>query len=253
MAHLRLVKPVLLLVSALIVSACAAPGDREGFAASDHFEPANRFFHQNNLRLDRNVLRPVAQGYDFVTPDLFKHFIGNGLSHLDLVNDFANYLLQGDADRSLTALLRFTVNTVVGAGGLLDPATEFGLPKEGTDFGLTLGKYGVGEGSYLVLPLLGPSTVRDAGGFAVDKAFSPLTYVGIFTDAEAIGPVITALEIVDRRNRNAGLIDEVLYESVDSYVTLRSAYLQRRRSQIAGDEGAGDALPDIFDDETPSQ
>jgi phospholipid-binding lipoprotein MlaA len=203
--------------------------------------------------LDRNVLRPAAQGYDFLTPTLFQHFIGNGISHLDLTNDFANYLLQGDGERGLNTLGRFMLNTIVGAGGLLDPATEFGLPKDGTDFGITLGTYGVGEGSYLVLPVLGPSTVRDTGGFAVDRAFSPLTYVGIFTNADAVGPALTAIEIVDRRNRNADLIDQVLYESVDSYVTIRSAYLQRRRSKIADGDGAEDSLPDIFDDEAPNQ
>lgn len=249
----QFVKSLGLLVVTAALSACSATGNREGFDAIDRIEPANRFFHQNNVRLDRNVLRPVAQGYDFVTPTLFQHFIGNGISHLDLSNDFANYLLQGDGERSLNTLGRFVLNTVVGAGGLLDPASEFGLPKEGTDFGITLGTYGVGEVSYLVLPVLGPSTVRDAGGFVVDRAFNPLTYVGIYTNADAVGPTLTALEIIDRRNRNADLIDQVLYESVDSYVTIRSGYLQRRRAQIAGDDGAEDNLPDIFDDETPAQ
>ena len=247
------VKSLIPLAAVLLISGCATSADREGFAATDHFEDTNRFFHANNLRLDRNVLRPVAQGYDYVTPELVRHMIGNGLNHLDLTQDFANHLMQGNIQASLHTFGRFTLNTIVGAGGLLDPATEFGLPRESTDFGITLGKFGVGEGSYLVLPLLGPTTVRDAGGFVVDKAFDPMTYLGQVTTADGIGPLVTALEIVDKRNRNADLIDDVLYESVDSYVTLRSGYLQRRRAKIKGGQSDPEALPDIFDDETPTQ
>ncbi|MEM6624022.1 MAG: VacJ family lipoprotein [Pseudomonadota bacterium] len=234
------------------ISACTATGPREGFAASDPYEPTNRAIHEFNVELDRFVLRPVSQGYDIVTPTLVQHLVGNGLSHLDLTNDFANYVLQGDVDRALETLGRFTLNTIIGAAGLLDPATEFGLPKEDTDFGITLGKYGVEEGPYVVLPFLGPSTVRDTGGFVVDRAFSPTTYIGIFADGELIadvaGPAVTGMAVIDGRASNAELIDNVLYNSPDSYVTIRSAYLQRRRAKIAGDQGALDQLPDIFDE-----
>lgn len=249
----RLVRHSAAVLLLAILGACTAEGPREGFAAADPYEPVNRVIHEGNVRVDRVLLRPLSQGYDFLAPTLVKHLIGNGLSHLDLPNDFANYLLQGDIDRGLNTLGRFTLNTILGAGGLLDPATEFGLPKEGTDFGVTLGRYGVGEGFYLVLPLLGPSTLRDAPSTIVDRGLSPLTYVGFFTDAEGIGPALTVTEIIDQRSRNADLIDSVLYESPDSYVTIRSAYLQRRRAKIAGEEGAIDNLPDIFDEAPVSQ
>ena len=249
----RLVKPLMVTVLLAALGACAQPEGREGFAAADPYEGANRFFHENNVRLDRFVLRPAALTYDYVTPTLFKHMIGNGLSHIDLPRGFANNLLQGEGEAALDTLGRFTINTLLGAGGLLDPAREFGLRKEATDFGITLGKYGVGEGFYLVLPLLGPSTVRDAGGFVVDKAFDPMTYVGIYTAAEGAGPAVTLTGIIDQRDRRGDFIDQVLYESVDSYVTLRSAYLQRRRSQIAGGETTEESLPDLFDDEETSQ
>ena len=247
------VKWIVLPAVMAVLGACAAPeASSSGFAAADPYEQTNRHFLDGNLRLDRNVLRPAAQAYDFVTPELFQHLITNGLRHLDLGKDFANYLLQGDVDRSLETFGRFTVNTVVGAGGLLDPATEFGLPKQGTDFGITLGKYGVGEGGYLVLPLLGPTTVRDAAGFVVDRAFSPSAYFGAAGVPEAVGPGLTALGFIERRDRHFEFIDEALYKSADPYVTLRAGYLQRRRAAIAGEEGAEQLLPDIFDDEAPS-
>ncbi|MEM9141286.1 MAG: VacJ family lipoprotein [Pseudomonadota bacterium] len=253
MASSGIVKWISLVVAAAVLGACSAPGPREGFAETDALEPMSRVFLNGNRRLDFYVLKPAAEGYDLVTPSLFQHMIGNGLSHLELPADFANYLLQGDFDASLNTFARFAINTVVGAGGLLDPAGEAGIPREGTDFGITLGTYGVGEGTYLVLPLIGPTTARDVTGFVVDRAFSPTFYIGQFTSLDAVGPGITGLGFVDTRNRNGDLIDSVLYEAEDSYVTLRAAYLQRRRALVAGDDAA-DNLPDIFDDEgAPSQ
>ena len=253
MSFAKRVKGLAFAFTVLGLAACSAPGPRDGFAKTDEFEPMSRAFLDGNRRLDFYFLKPTAEIYDLVTPALLQHLIGNGLSHLELTGDLANYLLQGDWDRSLDTFGRFAINTIAGAGGLLDPAKDAGLRREPTDFGITLGKYGVGEGSYLVLPLLGPTTMRDTAGFIVDRAFSPTTYIGQFTSLDAVGPVTTGLGFVDARNRNAALIDEVLYEAEDSYVTLRSAYLQRRRSQVAGDEGVEDTVPDIFDDEAPTQ
>ena len=246
-----LVKWLGLCALTVVIGACSSTGPRTGFAESDDFEPMSRAFLDGNRRLDFYVLRPAAEGYDLVTPALFQHMIGNGLSHLELPGDFANYLLQGEFTKSAETFGRLTLNTLMGAGGLLDPAKEFGLARQSTDFGITLGGYGVGEGSYLVLPFIGPTTMRDTAGFLVDRAFSPSTYIGQFTALDAFGPAVTGLGLLDTRNRNAAFIDEVLYEADDSYVTLRAAYLQRRRSLIAGEEST-DTVPDIFDDEAES-
>ncbi|MEO0999168.1 MAG: VacJ family lipoprotein [Pseudomonadota bacterium] len=228
------------------LAACADPIETRN--PDDPYEGFNRQMHAFNVRLDENVIRPVAQGYDAVTPDLAQFLIGNGLSHLRLPRDFANHLFQGEIVDALATLARFGINTVYGAGGLLDPATEFGLPRNSNDFGTTLGKAGVGEGAYLVLPLLGPTTPRDLVGSVVDRAFRPTTYIGIFTAADGVGPGVAIVGGVDARDRNGEFIDDVLYNSPDSYVTLRSFYLQNRRAQV--NDGAGDeALPDIFDDE----
>lgn len=239
------------LSTALILSACASADPQADFAAADPFEGFNRNMHDVNLFLDTNLIRPAAQGYDFVTPTTIKFLIGNGFSHLDLPGDFANYLLQGEIKPALRTLGRFTLNTVLGAAGLLDPATEFGLPKEDTDFGVTLGRHGVGEGAYLVVPLIGPSTTRDLAGRVVDLGLYPPTYLGV-TDSNALDVLsipLNAVQAVDQRDRNFALIDDLLYNSDDSYISVRSVYLQRRRAMVAGDNAGAEALPDIFDNQ----
>jgi phospholipid-binding lipoprotein MlaA len=138
---------------------------------------------------------------------------------------------------------------VLGAGGFLDPATEFGLPVNDTDFGITLGKHGVGEGSYWVLPLVGPTTTRDGFGGIVNLALSPTTYLGLIDPSLSpeIGLGLVVGEAIDFRDRNDDLIDDVLYKSADPYISLRSIYLQRRRSEVAGEDAGAEVLPDIFD------
>jgi phospholipid-binding lipoprotein MlaA len=237
------------LAMVLSAAACATADPQADFSATDPHEGFNRKMLDVNLALDRNVLRPVAQGYNYATPTLFKHLIGNGFNHLDLPADFANYLIQGDVDTALEVLGRFTINTVLGAGGLLDPATEFGLPKDDTDFGITLGKHGVSEGTYWMIPLVGPITTRDAVGGIVDIILTPTTYVGLIEPgiSPETGISLVTGEVVHTRDHNADLIDELLYESPDPYISLRSVYLQRRRSEVAGDKAGAEALPDIFE------
>ena len=239
----------LLLLAAL--GACSSPGPGASFDERDPYRETNEAIHDFNVGADTYVLRPVSQAYDTVTPAVIQFLLTNAFSHVDTINDFANYVLQGDIEAAGTALGRFTMNTVLGAGGLLDPATEFGLPKQDTDMGVTLGKYGMGEGAYLVLPLLGPTTTRDGVGAVGDMAFNPFTYTG-FLDLNAINvfsPVYRGVEVVHSRAVNADLIDEVLYNSENSYVTLRAVYLQRRDAMILGAD-AEETLPDIFDTPT---
>ena len=240
---------MVVLSTVLGLAACATADPQAELSATDPHEEFNRTMLDFDLALDRNLLRPIAQGYDFVTPALFKHLLGNGFSHLELPGEFVNYLIQGEINPALETLGRFTINTVLGAGGLLDPATEFGLPRSKTDFGITLGKHGVDEGTYWVLPVVGPTTTRDAFGSIVDFALSPTTYLGLIDPSLSpeVGLALFAGDTIDTRDRNGDLIDDVLYKSVDPYVSLRSIYLQRRRSQVAGDKAGAEALPDIFD------
>ncbi len=235
--------------AAAILGGCASDTPRDGLAASDPYEPFNRTMLNVNRTLDRYALRPVARAYDFAVPRTFKFMIGNGLDYLETPIHFANYLMQGDIENSLETLGRFTINTVLGVG-MLDPATEFGLPRQETDFGITLADWGVGEGPYFVLPLLGPSTARDLPGFVVDRAFYPPSYIGVLTPMDGFNPAVNAVDITHTRNENFDLIDELFYNTEDPYVTLRAAYLQRRRAMAAGERGAIENLPDIFDEES---
>lgn len=242
------------LAAALLAGCAIAEGPREGLAEGDPYEPFNRTMLEVNKGLDRVFLRPVAIAYDFAVPETLQFVVRNELDYLSTPIDFANHLLQGEFRKAGVSLARFTMNTVMGGAGMLDPATEFGLPKEETDFGITLGRWGVAEGPYLVLPLLGPSMARELPSFVVDRAFSPLTYAGYagpLEDVEWIGPGVRLLDIVDTRAENSDLIDQLLYETEDPYVTLRAAYIQRRRAMLAGPEGMIENLPDIFDDEAP--
>jgi phospholipid-binding lipoprotein MlaA len=213
----------------------------------DPYEETNRAVHAFNVRADRRVLRPVSKAYNFVTPTVGQHLIRNGVDFLKLPVYFFNYALQGEGQAAFRTLGRLTVNAVLGAG-LLDPATEFGLPLEKTDFGITLGKWGVEQGPYIMLPFLGPMTRRGVIGIPGDIALNPMSYTGVFNSdfLNLFSIPLNLVDIVDNRNRNADVVDELLYNSEDSYITLRSVYLQRRQAMLAGDNEA-EALPDIFE------
>ena len=228
---------------ALVVSACASGEPEQGQLIADPYERVNREIHSFNKGLDTAVVNPASMAYDFVTPALGKFLIGNALSHLTLPGVFANHVLQGQFTEAVETLARFTLNTVLGAGGFLDPATDFGADYVETDFGLTLAEWGADTGPYLELPLFGPSTVRDAVGRVVDSVFVPTSYL-VGSDA-AWG--VRAVDVVDTRDRYRALIDDVLYESEDSYRASRNAYIQNRRRVQAG-ETQIEALPDIFDE-----
>lgn len=225
-----------------LVGCASTPTTENGLAVNDPYERINRKTHSLNKGADRVILRPIAQVYDTVTPGLIQFLIRNALNHLELPRDFANHLLQGEAEKAGTTFLRFGVNTVAGAGGLLDLATAFRLPKENADFGQTLAKWGVGEGVFYTIPLLGPSTVRNTAGTIVDIAFSPTTYIG----NPAFGLTARALRIAETRSSNFDAIDSVLYESADSYAAVRSIFLQRRRAFVSGGSAADqEDVPDI--------
>ncbi len=216
-------------------------------AIDDPLEPLNRAVFQFNLIVDNTILKPVTQLYGFAVPDPAKRGVTNFLQNLRAPIVFANQVLQGEREQAGITLGRFMVNTTFGLFGLVDFANYFGIPpREEADFGQTLGVYGIGAGPYLVLPLLGPSTVRDATGIAVDSfIIDPTIY---FTDT-SWRLARFGLTAVDTRYRYGPLIDDLQANSLDFYVAARSAFLQNREAQIRKNGGGlGDEYESIFDD-----
>lgn len=244
-------KSLVLFASAMLVTAalngCATKSETAGDPTQeiyDPFEPVNRVFFDFNMFLDRTVLRPVTRFYVDVVPEAFRQPVHNILEILNSPIVMMNELLQGDVDRFMQTLGRTTVNSVAGLG-LLDVAGDKSPPID-EDFGQTLGKYGVSGGPYLVLPLLGPSNVRDAIGRGVDSVADPTPYIisnyaGSTTSYLFSGSRFGA-GILDRRSRILGELEELERTSLDFYATVRSLYIQKRRDDISNGQG-GDAVP----------
>ncbi len=216
---------------------------------NDKNEKLNRVFFGFNRGLDLAIVRPISKVYGVVVPGPIRLMVRNGLRHLEAPGDLINYTLQGNGSEAGKTLKRFVINSTLGLGGAFDVADHLGTPYNPTDFGLTLAEFGVGEGRYLVTPVLGPSTVRDTFGRIGDIVLSPTTYVGFVTDFDYAGTISNGTNIVDQRYRNGELLDDVIFASPDPYVTLRSIYIQRRRSlasgNVLGGEGDDAALPEI--------
>lgn len=236
------------LASVVLVAGCSGVPE-DGRLIADPYEPLNRGVHVFNKGVDQGLIRPAATVYVALTPELIRFLIDNGASHIRLPVDVANRLLQGELMEALATAGRFGVNTVFGAAGLLDPATSVGLPDNPTGFGETLYIWGAPEGAYVELPLLGPSTERDTVGLIVDAALSPSTYV-TGTPESQILLGLRGGDILNARVKFGEEIDQFLYESEDSYVVLKTTYVQVRRAELAGDaeDDGNTALPDIFDE-----
>lgn len=199
----------------------------EGTAAagSDPYEDWNRRVYRFNEVIDDYFLRPVASTYRAILPTVVDRSVTNFFNNLSELRNLANSLLQLKPESAVVAAGRFTYNTVFGLGGLFDVATAFELPERPEDFGQTLGYWGVGSGPYLMLPLLGPSSPRDFGGFLTDAVLP-----SAWDLAEEPGVYAArALQIVDMR---ADLIPAERFISGDAYIFVRNAYLQRREFLI---------------------
>lgn len=213
---------VMAAVSALALSGCATTADNP-----DPYEGFNRAMFRVNEGIDV-VFKPIAQGYDAVTPQPVRTGIGNFFGNLEDVWISVNNLLQGKPVEGVSDAWRFVINSTIGLGGVLDFASEMGLEKHSEDFGQTLAVWGVGEGAYLFWPVIGPRTVRDTAGFVVDLYGDPLTYV----DNIRLRNSLRGVRLVDRR---ASLLpsEKVVEEAAfDKYTYIRDAYLQNRRSEI---------------------
>jgi phospholipid-binding lipoprotein MlaA len=226
----------------LVASAgCATSGEVRERHPDDPWEGFNRKVFAFNDVIDRYALKPAARGYRFITPDPVETGVGNFFSNLGEIRTALNSLLQGKGTNASTATGRFLINSTLGIGGLFDIATRMEITGREEDFGQTLGAWGVGEGAYLVLPLLGPSTVRDTAGLPVDMYTYPTSYV----EEDKVRVSLTALRIIDTR---AGLLDQEALIRGDRYSFIRDAYLQQRRFEVQdGEMGEDPFASDDFD------
>ncbi|KAA0875275.1 MlaA family lipoprotein [Nitrincola tapanii] len=203
----------------------------------DPWEGFNRAMFTFNDTLDRAAIKPITKGYQFVTPELAQTGVNNFFENLRDVRTLFNNVLQGKVDNAFQDFARITFNTTFGLAGLIDVASPMGIPKHNEDFGQTLGYWGVNSGPYLVLPLFGPSTVRDTAGMFPDFYLDPVKYV----DDRATRNSLMALRLVDTRSQ---LLKAERIVSGDRYIFIRDAYLQRREFLVR------DGQVDVQFDET---
>ncbi|MBD9526278.1 VacJ family lipoprotein [Paracoccus sp. PAR01] len=231
----------MILAATAIAGLAACSGNPGAEGINDPYEPMNRQVHAFNRGLDANVIKPATSGMSSGgdKPGVGSYAlqgIGNFGSNLAQPGKALNHVLQGRAEPAVKTTFRFLVNSTLGLAGFLDPATaDFALPEQDTDFGQTLAVWGVPEGAYLELPLLGPSTERDTVGRVVDLVIDPMHAV-LNLDEWLIGLGARAVSKAGERARFSDSVDSILHESADSYAQTRLIWLQHRRHEL-GEEG----------------
>ena len=229
-------------LAALLVGGCASNPDRD---PQDPLEPYNRAMFRFNNDFDKAFIRPVAKGYKAITPEPVDRGVTNFFNNIDDFTSFVNNILQFKMSRAGSDLGRMFMNSTVGVLGFFDVATNAGLPSYKEDFGQTLGYWGVEPGAYFILPIFGPSTMRDNIGFAGDIVTDP--FFSIQKDKIYWGFV--GLRIVDVRADRLAAGDILEDAAVDPYVFLRDAYLQRRRNLVYdGNPPESEDQADIWSD-----
>ncbi len=215
----------------LLLAGCASDSSKVTGDPGDPLESWNRKVFALNMSFDHAVMKPTAEAYVSIVPEPARTGVHNFLTNLNTPVVFANDLLQGEFELAGNTLGRFGMNTTIGLGGLIDVATPAGIPGHSSDFGQTLGVWGVGGDPYLVVPLLGPTNPRDLTGYVADTFMDPLNYVGI-RDVQYWEMGRGAAVIIDQRANNIDTLDQLEQGSVDSYATMRSLYRQYRESHI---------------------
>ncbi len=243
MHALRAAAGVLLLVTA---AGCATTGPA---TPGDPFERMNRGTTKFNDAVDRAVLKPVAKGYQRFVPQVVRTGVSNVLTNLAFPTTIINDLLQLKVKDAGVDLGRFVLNSTLGLGGLLDPASKMGIPRNDEDFGQTLGRWGVPSGPYLVLPLFGPSTLRDAPSLAADAQTDLRTQLDIKSEERAALAVLT---VVDGRAQLLSL-DRSISSAFDPYAFVRNAWLQRRVYQVRDGDVPDEPIPDDGMEEAPPE
>ncbi len=268
--QLHRLRSVLLLLAALALASCASnsreqnsrpspydgPGgdlpdkqlvefepEPEAIPNNDPLEGMNRVFFSLNQGLDTVLFRPITTVYQTVLPKPLRNGVANFFSNLSDPITAANQLLQGKPKEAASNLPRFLINSTVGLAGFFDPATKMGLEKHHEDFGQTLAVWGVPAGPYLVLPVLGPSNMRDAPARVAPWLYR-VAYLDLLQIQDA-GLTLTVSGMVNDRSEASGKIDAVDRAAIDRYLFVREAYIQRREFLIDDREDTGDSADDF--------
>ena len=230
----------------LVVTGCAsAPLTPEQVANNDPYEQTNRDILVFNGKIDRYVVIPTVAVYFVLVPAPGRRGVHNLLGNIALPSIFVNDMLQGEVKRAGQSAARFVINTGFGFGGFFDPATKMGIPGHGEDFGQTLAVWGAGEGPFLILPMLGPSNPRDAGGLVTDALIDPTNFVHFKQHLWWAG-AREYFTYLDLRGQTYQAIQGIQRSSVDYYSGLRSFYRQLRNNDIRnGRPVKAEDLPDF--------
>jgi phospholipid-binding lipoprotein MlaA len=227
------------LAAALGVAGCATKppaSDKDATAeyeqTNDPLEPTNRVFYDVNDALDRYTLKPIAQGYVFITPQPVRTGIGHVLDNLGSPVLFANDVAQAKPRRAGTTFMRFLINSTAGVLGIFDVAKSVGYKAHDTDFGITMALWGVPEGPFLYLPFLGPSSVRGATGFAGDIALDPFTYVPRDHGLLTLNWARFGMSAINTRANLLTDVDKIKASALDPYASFRSLYRQHVAAQV---------------------
>ena len=235
MRAIRGVQGLLGVLAALALGGCVTLPPNAPRSKQDPWESWNRGVYRVNTALDNAVTKPIAKGYVKVVPSPLRTGISNFVANLNTTDVMINDALQGKFKAAANDLGRFLLNSTLGLGGLLDPATPAGLARNDEDFGQTLGKWGVHPGPFVELPLLGPSDLRDGPAKVVDAYMRPQAYINRIPDYSIWG-----LSLLDTRASLLSL-DETLKHVYDPYAFIRDAYLQRRAYLVSDGKSSDDA------------
>ncbi len=252
---------MLLAGASLAITGCASNGDNMADASSaqqqseiapaagdgsdvgglsDPLEGSNRRIFAFNNAVDHAVINPIVKGYRFVVPEPGRKGLRNVLRNLKSPTTFANQLLQGDIGGAADVVGRFVINSTVGVLGIFDIADRMGIHYEAEDFGQTLAVWGVGHGPYVVVPILGPSSIRDYTGYFVDGYADPLRWYLFNIDKEELYYAKLGLDYLDLRESLIDVLEDLEKNSIDYYAAVRSTYAQRREA-LKNDEATNSA------------
>lgn len=232
----RKIATLALVLPALFLASCSHNKEEMAFQSealiSDPYEEYNRRIFAFNQGFDNYFINPVVRGYRMVAPQPVRNSIRNALRNLNSPATFINQVLQGDLEGAGTVLVRASINSLLGLGGLIDLAAHEGIEYESEDFGQTLAVWGVPNGPYMVVPFIGPSSMRDYAGYFADGAMDPLRWYLFNIDEEAIYYAKFGVGYLDLRDSLMDVLIDLESSSIDHYASVRSTYYQQRQALI---------------------